>query len=130
MTFIDSLEQGQVPILLSIDQTRNLRVTIDKITCKAFGMIRPIPVSSSGHAMFGLAAFCKQHDARMANTAVDDDQINPIAYPSLLAAAYPADAASKEPIVPAPAQAAETAETIGSHQQRTLDNQSHQQGAP
>ena len=39
----------------------------------------------------------------MANKAFDDHQIKPIAYPSLLAAAYPA-AASKEPIVvPAPA---------------------------
>ena len=119
-TFIDILEQGQVPILLSIDQMRNLHMTIehtpqcDKITCKAFGMIRqPIPVSSSGQAMFDLAAFCKQHDARTANKAVDDDKINPIAYPSLLAAAYPAEAASKEPLVPAPAPAAEVTETIG-----------------
>ena len=88
VTFIDILEQGQVPILLSIDQMRNLHMTIehtpqcDKITCKAFGMIRqPIPVSSSGHAMFDLAAFCRQHDARTANKAVDDNKINPIAYP-------------------------------------------------
>ena len=84
VTFIDNLEQGQVLILLSIDQTRNLHMTIehtpqcDKITRKAFGMIRqPIPVSSSGSAMFDLAAFCNQHDARTANRAVAGDKINP-----------------------------------------------------
>ena len=43
-TNIDILEQGTVPILLSIGQMRNLHMTIehtpqcDKITCKAFGM--------------------------------------------------------------------------------------------
>ena len=51
--------------------------------------------------------------ARTANKAFDDDQIKPISRPSLLAAAYPAKAASKETIVPAPAPAAETTETIG-----------------
>ena len=76
VTNIDILEQGQVPILLSIDQMRNLHMTTehtpqcDKITRKAFGMIRqPIPVSSSGHALLDLAAFCKQHDFRTATKA-------------------------------------------------------------
>ena len=88
--------QGQVPILLRVDQMRNLHITsehtpqCDKITCAAFAMIRqPIPVSSGGHAKFDLAAFCKRHNARTANKAFDDDMINPIAYPS-----------PKEPIAP------------------------------
>ena len=117
MTFIGVLEQGQAPALLSIDQTRNLHMTIeytpqyDKITCKAFGMIRqPIPDSSSGHAMIDLATFCKQHDAR---TAIRPPMTTSFGLPSPLAAAHPAEAASKAPIVPAPAPAAETTETIG-----------------
>ena len=46
LTFVDILEQGQAPILLSIDQTRNLHMTIEhtpqceKVTCETFGMIR------------------------------------------------------------------------------------------
>ena len=98
VTFIDILEQGQVPNLLSIGQMQNPHMTIEHT---AFGMIRQ--VSSSGHARVDLAAFCKQHDGT-ANKAFDDDKINPIAHPSLLAAAYPAEAASKEPVVPAPAR--------------------------
>ena len=50
-TNIDVLEQGTVPILLSVSQMRNLYMTIehtpqcDKITCKAFGMNRQaVPV--------------------------------------------------------------------------------------
>ena len=57
-TNIDVLEQGTVPILLSISQMRNLYMTIehtpqcDKITCKAFGMNRQaVPVSGTGHAL-------------------------------------------------------------------------------
>ena len=53
---IDILEQGAVPILLSIGQMRNLHRTIantpqcNKITCEAFGMRRPqVPVSGTGH---------------------------------------------------------------------------------
>ena len=54
-TNIDALEQGTVPILLSISQMRNLYMTIehtpqcDKITCEAFGMNRQaVPVSGTG----------------------------------------------------------------------------------
>ena len=97
VTKIDSLDQGQVPVLLSVDQMRNLHMTtertpqLDRITRKAFGVIRqPTPISSSGHAMLDLAAFSKQHDCRTATQVVDDDKIKPSAHLSLLAAAYPA----------------------------------------
>ena len=120
VTNIDILEQGQVPILFSIDQMRNLHITIehtpqcDKITCKAFGMNRqPIPVSHSGHALLDLAAFCKQHNHRTATKAFDDDKISLNPYPSLLVSAFPAEAESKQPATPAPSPAADVTETIG-----------------
>ena len=65
-TNIDILEQGTVPILLSISQMRNLYMTIehtpqcDKITCKAFGMNRQaVPVSGTGHALVDLAGVAR-----------------------------------------------------------------------
>ena len=85
-TNIDILEQGTVPILLSIGQMRNLYMTIehtpqcDKITCKAFGMNRQaVPVSGTGHALVDLAgvARVKSHGeiARkgLINYVYDDD---------------------------------------------------------
>ena len=61
-TNIDILEQGTVPILLSIGQMRSLCMTIehtpqcDKITCKAFGMNRQaVPVSGTGDALVDFA---------------------------------------------------------------------------
>ena len=65
-TNIDILEQGTVPILLSISQMRNLYMTIehtpqcDKITRKAFGMdCQAVPVSGTGHALVHLAGVAR-----------------------------------------------------------------------
>ena len=89
----NTLEQGHVRTLPSVDQMQNLHMTIehtsqcDKITRKAWGTIRqPIPVSSTGHALLDLADFCRQHDRRLANKACEDDKMKPVAYPPLLAA--------------------------------------------
>ena len=93
-TNIDILEQGTVPILLSISQMRNLYMTIehtpqcDKITCKAFGMNRQaVPVSGTGHALVdlaGVAARVKSHGGiaikGLTNSVYDDD--NSIHFPS------------------------------------------------
>ena len=92
-TNIDVLEQGTVPILLSISQMRNLCMTIehtpqcDKITCKAFGMNRQaVPVSGTGHALVDLAgvARVKAHGEiahkGLTNYVYDDD--NSIKFPS------------------------------------------------
>ena len=92
-TNIDVLEQGTVPILLSISQVRNLYMTIehtpqcDKITRKAFGMNRQaVPVSDTGHALVDLAgvARVKAHGAiahkGLINYVYDDD--NSIKFPS------------------------------------------------
>ena len=91
-TNIDVLEQGTVPILLSISQMRNLYMTIehapqcDKITCKAFGMNRQaVPVSGTGHALVDLAgvARVKAHGEiahkGLTNYVYDDD--NSIKFP-------------------------------------------------
>ena len=87
-TNIDILEQGTVPILLSIGQMRNLYMTMehtpqcDKITCKAFGMNRQaIPVSGAGHALVDLAgvARVKSHGEiaikGLTNYVYDDDDM-------------------------------------------------------
>ena len=65
-TNTDVLEQGTVPILLSISQMRNLYMTIehtpqcDKITCNAFGMNRQaVPVSGTGHALVDFAGVAR-----------------------------------------------------------------------
>ena len=92
-TNIDVLEQGTVPILLSISQMQNLYMTIehtpqcDKITCKAFGMNRQaVPVSGTGHALVDLAgvARVKAHgeiaQKGLTNYVYDDD--NSIKFPS------------------------------------------------
>ena len=92
-TNIDVLEQGTVPILLSISQMRNLYMTIehtpqcDKITCKAFGVNRQaVPVSGTGRALVDLAgvARVKPHGEiaikRLTNYVYDDD--NSIRFPS------------------------------------------------
>ena len=87
------LEQGTVPILLSISQMRNLYMTVehtpqcDKITCKAFGMNRQaVPVSGTRHALVDLAgvARVKAHGEiahkGLTNYVYDDD--NSIKFPS------------------------------------------------
>ena len=87
------LEQGTVPILLSISQTRNLYMTMehtpqcDKITCKVFGMNRQaVPVSGAGHALVDLAGIArvKAHGEiaikGLTNYVYDDD--NSILFPS------------------------------------------------
>ena len=92
-TNIDVLEQGTVPILLSISQMRNLYMTIehtpqcDKITCKAFGMnCQAVPVSGTGHALVDLAgvARVKAHGEiahkGLTHYVYDDD--NSIKFPS------------------------------------------------
>ena len=92
-TNIDVLEQGTVPILLSVSQMRNLYMTIehtpqcDKITCKAFRMNRQaVPVSGTGHALVDLAgvANVKSHGEiaikGLTNYVYEDD--NSIRFPS------------------------------------------------
>ena len=93
-TNIDILEQGTVPILLSVGQTRNLYMTIehtlqcDKITCKAFGMnCQAVPVSGARHALvvdLAGVARVKSHGEiaikGLANYVYDDD--NSIQFPS------------------------------------------------
>ena len=98
-----------VHILLSMDQMRNVHMTIEhtpqynKITCQAFGMYKqPVPISSSGHTMSDLAAFCKKHEITTA--AVDDDTTKPLAQPSLLAAASPSKTSEKKTATKAPAE--------------------------
>ena len=70
-TTFDVLDQGRVPILFSIEQMRNLNMTIahtnegDYITCKAFNLFMVLlPVSKSGHAMLDLTSFVRA-DLRM-----------------------------------------------------------------
>ena len=87
-TNIDVLEQGTVPILLSISQMRNLYMTIehtpqcDKITCKAFSMNRQaVPVSGAGHALVDLAgvARVKAH-GEIAHKAIQIKQLSKQAF--------------------------------------------------
>ena len=61
-TEVDILEEGSVPILISIQQMRNLYMTFkhtpecDYITCEAFGLKDfPIPISTSNHLLLNLA---------------------------------------------------------------------------
>ena len=61
-TEIDILEQGNVPILISVQQMRNLNMSFrhtpdcDYITCAAFGLKDfPVPVSTSNHLLLDLA---------------------------------------------------------------------------
>ena len=115
---------------------RNLRMTIehtpqcDKITCQASGMYKqPVPISSSGHAMFDLAAFCKKHDITTAANAVDDDTTKPPAQPSLIAAAYPAKTSEKKSAAKAPAE--DGTETIRDlNNDHWVVNQSRNQRTP
>ena len=82
--------------------TRERTPQCDKITCQAFGMYKqPVPISSSGHAMFDLAAFC---NITTAASAVDDGTTKPLAQPSLIAAAYPAETSEKKSAAKAPAE--------------------------
>ena len=62
-TEIEILEEGTVPILLSLEQMRNLYMKFehtpecDYLTCAAFGMEDfPIPISTSNHILLDLAA--------------------------------------------------------------------------
>ena len=55
-TRVDILDKGRVPILFSVEQMRNLRMSIEHtpvgefMTCPLFGMKRtPLPVSTSNH---------------------------------------------------------------------------------
>ena len=67
-TTVDVLDQGRVPILFSIEQMRNLNMTIshtnvgDYITCKVFNLFQELlPISRSGHAMLDLASFVSKN---------------------------------------------------------------------
>ena len=60
-TAVDILDQGDVPILFSVAQMRNLRMNIehtpacDFLTCTLFGMKRyPLPVSTSDHTVLDI----------------------------------------------------------------------------
>jgi hypothetical protein len=62
-TEIQILEEGNVPILLSLEQMRNLYMKfdhtpqVDYLTCAAFGMKNfPVPVSTTNHLIIDLAA--------------------------------------------------------------------------
>ena len=61
-TEVDTLEEGTVPILISLQQMRNLYMFFrhtpdcDYITCAAFGLKDyPIPISTSNHLLLNLA---------------------------------------------------------------------------
>ena len=62
-TVFDIVEQGHVPILLSLGQMKHLRFTLDMtpgavyLTCEAFGVHRkPLRVACSSHAVLDLAS--------------------------------------------------------------------------
>ena len=78
-TEIDILEEGTVPILLSIQQMRHLYMTFEHtpechyLTCKAFGMKRyPLPLSNTNHIVLDLAGL-KQNPKVMLSTGLDED---------------------------------------------------------
>ena len=61
---IEVLDQGKVPILFSIEQMRNLHMTLecsptaDLATCAAFGLYKtPLPVSTNNHLVLDLLGF-------------------------------------------------------------------------
>eukprot|EP00439_Symbiodinium_sp_Y106_P066001 s314_g10.t1 len=63
-TAIDILDQGDVPILFSVEQLKNLRVSIehtpvgDYLTCPLFGLKRfSLPVSTSNHNVLDIMMF-------------------------------------------------------------------------
>ena len=63
-TAIDILDQGDVPILFSVEQLRNLRMSIehtpvgDYLTCPLFGLKRfSLPVSTSNHNVLDIMMF-------------------------------------------------------------------------
>ena len=63
-TTIEVLDQGKVPILFSIEQMRNLRMTLecsptaDLATCDAFGLYKtPLPISTNNHLVLDLLGF-------------------------------------------------------------------------
>ena len=63
-TAIDILDQGDVPILLSVEQLRNLRMSIehtpagDYLTCPLFGLkCFSLPVSTSNHNVLDIMMF-------------------------------------------------------------------------
>ena len=65
-TTIEVLDKGRVPILFSIQQMRNLRMTLehtptaDCATCEAFGLNRTVlPVSTSNHLILDLLCFTR-----------------------------------------------------------------------
>jgi hypothetical protein len=64
-TDVDIVDEGYVPILLSLEQMRNLRFTLehtpecDFLTCDAFDMHRePLKVSTTNHLVLDLLKFC------------------------------------------------------------------------
>ena len=65
-TEIDVVEEGTVPILLSLEQMRNLRIVLehtpecDFITCESFGMKRtPLLVSTTNHVVLNFLDIVK-----------------------------------------------------------------------
>ena len=65
-TTIEVLDEGKVPILFSIQQMRNLRMslehtpTADYATCEAFGLNRTVlPVSTNNHLILDLLCFTR-----------------------------------------------------------------------
>ena len=65
-TTIAVLDEGRVPILFSIQQMRNLRMTLehtptaDYATCEAFGLNRTVlPVSTNNHLVLDLLCFTR-----------------------------------------------------------------------
>ena len=64
---VDVLETGDVPILFTLPQMRNLGMTIeldpqgDKITCPAFGLLSsPAEYSTMGHIVLDLTSLTYQ----------------------------------------------------------------------
>ena len=65
-TEIEISEEGSVPILVSLDQMRNLYMEFkhppqcDYMTCAAFGMKEfPLPISTTNHLLLDLASLTK-----------------------------------------------------------------------
>ena len=70
-TRVDVLETGDVPILFSLPQMKNLCMTIelnltgDKITCRAFGLYSsPVECSTTGHVELDLTILANQPKSR------------------------------------------------------------------
>ena len=82
-TEVDILEEGTVPILISLQQMRNLYMefrhtpTCDYLTCSAFGLKNfPIPVSTSNHLLLDMCNL-KRSPQRVEGSFLDQELLPP-----------------------------------------------------